>query len=574
MFCSSVSFDTVDSPLTTRCRAAQAKTGTGKTLGFLLPVIQRILQDPTLERRRGRWNSDSSDIRAVIISPTRELAEQIAVEANRVVENTGIIVQTAVGGTQKREGLRRIQRQGCHILVGTPGRLIDLFSDSTTGISAPKLSAFVLDEADRLLDDGFAPDIAQLERFLPDRRNLDRQTLMFSATMPPQVMKMVQNTMKPDFIFLRTVDPNETPTHLSVPQKLVFLDGLENQMPAVLELVKKYVEKYNADPENVRPFKAIIYFNTTAEVATAMACYKSIVSGRERSQTVPRLLYTEMHSRLSQGQRTGNSNFFRHCTSGLLFSSDVTARGMDFPNVTHVIQCGIPRDRETYVHRLGRTARANKTGEGWLIIPEDEIYGLRGKLRDLPLQEDAKTLQTASSIMAKPDRAEPQVAELFSEVQRGFQSVPKSDKYATYRAYIGAYGHVGKKELIKMINRVATHAWGMEEPPALNRTLASKIGLANVPGVRIGVDNDLEENNSFGGGNGGGKFRGNFGGDRFGDRGGSRFNDRFADRGRDNRRFGGDRSGGNRFGGDRSGGRRFSRSDGRENFPRRRRDPF
>lgn len=546
------------------CSAAQAKTGTGKTLGFLLPVIQRILQDPSLETRRGRWNSDASDIRAIIISPTRELAEQIAAEANKVVKDTGVVVQTAVGGTQKREGLRRIQRQGCHILVGTPGRLIDLLSDSANGISAPKLSAFVLDEADRLLDDGFAPDVARIQSFLPDRRELDRQTLMFSATMPAEVMKMVKTTMKPDFIFLRTVDPNETPTHLKVPQKMVVLDGLENQMPAVLELVKQSVDKHLADPENARPFKAIVYYNTTAEVALAMSCYSFIIDNPANSETVPRLFYTEMHSRLSQGQRTRNSELFRNCKSGILFSSDVTARGMDFPNVTHVIQCGIPRDRETYIHRLGRTARANKSGEGWLIIPEDEIYGFQTKLRKLPLKEDTDSLPSATSSMTKPELADPQVAELFSAVQEAFKATPRSDKHSAYRAYIGAYGHVGKKELIKMINRVALNAWCMEEPPAISSLLASKIGLARVPGVNIGVNNHLDEEDraksSSGGGGGSGKFRGNFdekrgrsndrfGGDRFGGRGGFGGGDRA--RGGFG---GGDRARGG-FGGDRFGGR-------------------
>src|SRR5436190_15115508 len=133
--------------------------------------MQKILKDRTLETRSrfGRTRSNAADIRALIISPTRELAEQIAVEAQKVAQKTGVIVQTAVGGTRKREGLLRIQREGCHILVGTPGRLIDIFSDPTSGVGAPKLNALVLDEADRLLDIGFAPDIEQLQSYLPDR---------------------------------------------------------------------------------------------------------------------------------------------------------------------------------------------------------------------------------------------------------------------------------------------------------------------------------------------------------------------------------------------------------------------
>jgi ATP-dependent RNA helicase MSS116 len=114
---------------------AQARTGTGKTLAFLMPIVQRILRDPNLERRSNGYDRRASagDIRAVIISPTRELAEQIAVEAKKIVHNTAVKVQTAVGGTQKSMHLRLMQREGCHILVGTPGRIQDLLSDQYSG---------------------------------------------------------------------------------------------------------------------------------------------------------------------------------------------------------------------------------------------------------------------------------------------------------------------------------------------------------------------------------------------------------------------------------------------------------
>lgn len=150
---------------------AQAKTGTGKTVAFLLPVLQNIINvDPDLAKSvRGRRGprSTADDIRALIISPTRELAEQIADEAKKLVSGTGIIVQTAVGGTQKSMGLRAIQREGCHILVGTPGRLKDILSDPYTRVEAPDLSALVFDEADRLLDQGFWPEIQEIMRLLP-----------------------------------------------------------------------------------------------------------------------------------------------------------------------------------------------------------------------------------------------------------------------------------------------------------------------------------------------------------------------------------------------------------------------
>ncbi|KAI5289971.1 hypothetical protein KEM52_000613 [Ascosphaera acerosa] len=491
---------------------AQAKTGTGKTLGFLLPVIQNMLKDPSLETRRGLWSADHSDIRAIIISPTRELAEQIAVEARRVVRKTGIVVQTAVGGNQKREALQKMQREGCHVLIGTPGRLIDIFSDPRSGVSAPKLQCLVLDEADRLLDDGFAPDIAELQRHFPARADCDRQTLMFSATVPREVTRMVRRTMKPDFKFVKTVDENEQPTHLSVPQKLVFLRGLENELPALLELFSRGIAEHKADPAAHPPFKPIVYFNSTAEVRLAMEAYKNIVDAAfrqsPRPEHIPRLDCTEMHSRLSQAARTRNSTYFRNSQSCVLFSSDVTARGMDFPNVTHVIQVGVPRDRETYIHRLGRTARANRKGEGWLLVHDVEVNDLRSKLRGLPLTEDSAALATSEMHVASPPAsADAATTSLLEMTRAAYGLVPLADKYDAFRAYFGVYGNANKRRLVEMVNDLATDGWGLPEPLPVSPTLALKMGLRNVPGVKIGeIDIPREEprRGFAGGGRGGG----------------------------------------------------------------------
>ncbi|EGC43599.1 ATP-dependent RNA helicase MSS116 [Histoplasma capsulatum var. duboisii H88] len=466
---------------------AQAKTGTGKTLAFLLPVIQNILKDQHLAQRPrfSRNQTDASDIRAIIISPTRELAEQIAVEARKLVSNTSIIVQTAVGGTKKREGLMRIQRDGCHILVGTPGRLIDIFSDPNSGVAAPKLSALVLDEADRLLDIGFAPDIQELQTYLPHRRDVDRQTLMFSATVPREVMSMVRQTMKRDFAFVKTVQEDEIPTHLTVPQKAVFLRGMENQLPAIFELAKQGIEKHRSDPANNMPFKAIVYFNSTAEVTLAKQAFAAMRSSASSfSHPLPDTQSYEMHSRLTQDQRTRFSNMFRSSKSAILFSSDVTARGMDFPDVTHVIQIGIPRDRETYIHRLGRTARANKKGEGWLFTLDLDSGNLRRALRDLPIQVDDSSLLTAAADMTTDIGHPPWVSDIFSQVKSGFKTVSIKDKSAAYAAYLGVMSHIRDKfEVVRIINQLSTHGWGLREPPAFSATTAYKLGYKGVPGL-------------------------------------------------------------------------------------------
>jgi ATP-dependent RNA helicase MSS116, mitochondrial len=467
--------------------------------------MQNILQDPSLINRPsyGRTRSNPANIRAIIISPTRELAEQIAVEAQKLASSTRVIVQTAVGGTQKREGLRRIQQQGCHVLVGTPGRLKDVLSDPTSGVEAPKLSMLVLDEADRLLDEGFAPDIMEIQSYFPDPLKVDRQTLMFSATVPREVMKMVRQTMKPNFKFVKTVSDNEVPTHLSVPQKAVFLHGFENALPAVLELVKNYIAKAKEDP-SLRPFRGIVYFNATAQVTLAYEAFQELSRDLNdyRGGHPSRMSIYQIHSRLSQAARTRSSDRFRKTGSAILFSSDVTARGMDFPDVTHIIQVGSPRERVSYIHRLGRTARANKTGEGWIFLHKGEYRDFQDKVGDLPILEDASSLQTASVDMSVENQQLPaSTAETLSQIAAAMKLVPYTTKVEAYRASIGVLLGVflRKKDLIRALNELAVFGYCMPEPPVLNADVARRMNIDLVPGVNVtsgrNPDTDLTPDN-------------------------------------------------------------------------------
>lgn len=490
----------------------------------------------------------------------------------------------------KSAGLRAIQREGCHILVGTPGRLKDIFSDKYSGVEAPGLDALVFDEADRLLDQGFWPEIQEIMDLLPRPEEKTRQTLMFSATVPNEVQRLVSQTLRPGFDFVKTVRDDEEPTHARVPQHLVTVNGLENTVPAIVELCKNAIAE--AQQPDARPFKAIIYFNSTAEVTLASAALTalpvdedSIVPqqrSRSFSRDVPSALYParifEIHSRLSQAQRTRASDNFRKCSSGILVSSDVTARGMDFPNVTHVIQVGMPRDRETYIHRIGRTARAGKEGQGWLISPMIEAQELPRKLNNLPLQKDT-TLATASVDMTREADVPRSAATVLSQVAEAYKRVPMQTKADAYRGYIGTYGYIRKNALVKAINNLSRYAWGMATPPEISSKLASRVGLSQVPGMNIDGritegnladvdDRPLRSNDArFGygrsrsraysndrndGGRGGfGGGRGGFGGDRGGDRRGGSYGggDRAGSFGRGG--FGGDRAG---FGGERRGG--------------------
>ena len=569
---------------------AQAKTGTGKTLAFLLPVLQNIISiDPALAERaasRRHKRTTADDIRALIISPTRELAEQIAAEASKLVQNTSLIVQTAVGGTQKSAGLRAIQQQGCHILVGTPGRLKDILSDPYTRVEAPDLSALVFDEADRLLDQGFWAEIQEIMRLLPTAAEKDRQTMMFSATIPKEVVSLVRSTLKPGFQFVKCVQDNEDPTHPNVVQKIVRLNGFENSLPALLELTSKCIEE--SQQPGGKPFKAIVYFNGTAEVTMAASALHRLQKPGGQTQDAfgsiggsnhpfPDTKILDIHSKLSQGQRTRSADDFRKAKSAILLSSDVTARGMDFPNVTHVIQMGLPPTREQYIHRVGRTARAGKEGQGWLILNPLEAQEARHRLRDLPIRADT-SLEIAAMDMTKEAQVPAKSGQLLSMYQNALRKVSDLEKGDVYRAQLGIHQWLqNKSALVQGMNNLARFGWGMQAPPPISPMLAQRLGIGRVPGVNIGHqerpgrepgmdygrpprrDGGYGGRDSSRGGHGG---RDSYGGDRGGYGGGGR--DAFGDRGGERGGYGGGRGGGGRYsgGGDRYGGRSDSYGGG------------
>jgi ATP-dependent RNA helicase MSS116 len=474
------------------------------------------------------------------VSPTRELAEQIGEEARKICHNTNLIVQTAVGGTQKNMMLRQTQREGCHILVGTPGRLKDILSDPYSGVKAPKLDAFVLDEADRLLDAGFWPEIEEMQRYLPDPRVKDRQTMMFSATIPREIIQIVRETLKRGYQFVKCIRDDEAPTIDRVPQKVVQVNAFENALPALFELCQREVQKAEADGS--RPFKAIVFFPSTAEVTLGAAVFQGLGAAAARHPLHPARAI-EIHSKLTQQHRTRAAETFKRAHSAILFSSDVTARGMDFPNVTHVIQMGLPQSRDTYIHRIGRTGRAGKEGEAWMIINKLEVNEARDRLRNLPIEPD-NSLETAKVDMSAPAQLPTNVASILQQIGESYKNVDHGDKVRAYMSLLGIYQWLGRKQLLlDAMNRLARFGWGMERPPKVSPGLAARLGLSRLEGINIGSEDTGPSKGGFGGDRGGfggdrggfGGGRGGFGGDR-GDRGG----------------FGGGRGGGGGYG---SGGR-------------------
>ncbi len=364
--------------------------------------------------RRVRARSD--DIRAIIISPTRELAEQIAQEARKLCQGTGIKVQIAVGGTQKSAMLRQTRLDGCHLLVATPGRLNDLLRDERSGIDAPKLSSLVLDEADRMLDVGFERELGEIVQFLPPRDEVPRQTLLFSATIPKNVVSLARTYVDgQNFEFVQTVKGDETPTHEKIPQFILPAKGYANLYPSLVELLRREAQQSKEDSETM-PLKAIIFFPTTAMVEMTSVLFSRL---RRQNPWLPPIGH--IHSKLTQAKRTFAADSFRRARSGILFSSDVTARGMDFPDVSHVIQMCLPPDREQYIHRIGRTGRAGKGGQGWLIVPEGDMAVARRTLPGLPIQR-AQGLECADFNAESDPESHPQD---MAQVNQALQSLPK-----------------------------------------------------------------------------------------------------------------------------------------------------
>jgi len=477
---------------------AQAKTGTGKTLAFLVPVIQRIIEaQPELERP-SRKRATADDIRAIVISPTRELAEQIGEEARKLARNTGVRVQTAVGGTQKNAMLRKTRAEGCHLLIATPGRLNDLLSDPTSGIAAPRLAALVLDEADRMLEVGFKAELESIVSLLPDRNTVPRQTLLYSATLPKNVVNIARTYINPaNFEFVQTVRPDDTPTHERVPQFIVPCRGFENLPATLLELVRREL-KASYEDKTKMPLKTIVFLPTTASVVCYASMFRRIAY---QDKDLPPIY--DIHSKLSQFERSRNSDNFKRAQSAILFSSDVTARGMDFPNVSHVIQVHLPSNRDQYIHRIGRTGRAGKEGQAWLLVSDIEIPAARDMLPGLPIK---RFTELSGAVVDVKKAEESELPKEFVDITNAAQKLPYEIISETYRSFLGgALGDTDRQDVVNEINSMAKHTFGLEEPPAISPRL-----LANLPrgikGLRLADANEGRFRNSIG--NRGGRFGG------------------------------------------------------------------
>ncbi|KAK3161301.1 hypothetical protein QOZ80_1BG0075390 [Eleusine coracana subsp. coracana] len=419
---------------------AKAKTGTGKTVAFLLPAIELLSALPC-----------SPSINLLVMCPTRELANQVAVEARKLLKyHRSLGVQVVIGGTRLPQEQRSMQANPCQILIATPGRLKDHL-ENTPGFSTriKGVKVLVLDEADRLLDMGFRRDIEKIISFIPK----ERQTLLFSATVPEEVRQMSHVAMKRDHVFINTVQEGDEETHSQVNQTYM-VSSLDQHFSIVYNVLKKHVAE---DAE----YKVIV-FCTTAMVTRLVAEILSQL----------KLNIREIHSRKTQSARTRVSDEFRKSKGLILVSSDVSARGVDYPDVTLVIQVGLPADREQYIHRLGRTGRKGKVGQGLLLLAPWEIHFL-SSIKDLSIS-GAATPSVDSNIQAA--------------VKEAIRNVEMKTKESAYQAWLGYYNSnktIGrdKARLVRLAEEFS-QSMGLSVPPAIPKLILRKMGLSNVPGLR------------------------------------------------------------------------------------------
>jgi superfamily II DNA/RNA helicase len=303
-----------------------AQTGTGKTAAFGIPLIARLLKLPNKT--------------ALVLAPTRELATQISEVLGKLASgNPDLKASLIIGGTSMQPQMRALGKKP-RILIATPGRLVDHLRRGTVSLSSTEI--LVLDEADRMLDMGFAPQLTEILRFLPK----GRQTLMFSATYPDDIQKLASKYLK-------------DPVRVTIGAVSKPVQKVEQ---AVVETIGSKKNEVLLDELNAREGSVLIFTRTksrTDRVARHLAEYGHRV--------------TRIHGDRSQGQRKLAINGFRTGEYRILVATDIAARGLDISHIAHVINYDLPQVPEDYIHRIGRTARAGARGNALaLLTPEDK----------------------------------------------------------------------------------------------------------------------------------------------------------------------------------------------------------
>ena len=353
--------ETIPLMLSGRDLLAQAATGTGKTAAFALPILQRLLDEPADKRRT----------RALVLVPTRELAMQVAEAVHKYGRGSGLSVVPVYGGASMQQQIRALDR-GADVVIATPGRALDHLRRKTLSLDA--LLVLVLDEADEMLDMGFAEDLEAILEATPAAR----QTTLFSATLPARILSIAQK-------------------HLKKPQRVTIAreKTAAGKLPRVRQIayIVRRAQKAEAlgrvlDMEN--PQSAIVFCRTRLEVD---ALVETLNAHGYRAEA--------LHGGMQQRQRDVVMNRFRAAKTDLLIATDVAARGLDIVHLSHVVNYDLPAAAEAYIHRIGRTGRAGREGTA-ITLAEPREHRLLRTIEQLTKQKiEVATVPTVADLRAR-----------------------------------------------------------------------------------------------------------------------------------------------------------------------------
>jgi ATP-dependent RNA helicase RhlE len=337
---------------------ACAQTGTGKTAAFTIPVVERILAQ------------EAGKTRCLVIVPTRELAMQIDQAVEGLAYFTGVYSIAVFGGNQPRkwEQQKKALEGGIDIIIATPGRFKMQYQLGFMDLSGVQM--VVLDEADKMLDMGFYEDIVEIIKNVPK----ERQTLMFSATMPPKIRKLAKDIMSPE--------PAEVTLELSKPAEGVTLEAYCVYDSQKMDLLDHLIKQ--------KDIESMIIF------ASSKASVDKITARLKRKGIDARAI----HSDRDQKERMASLTAFKNKQFPIVVATDVLARGIDIDSLSHVLNYDVPTDAEDYVHRIGRTARANTTGEAITFINPDDMYRF-GKIEEL-IEREVPKVETPDELGDTP----------------------------------------------------------------------------------------------------------------------------------------------------------------------------
>ena len=394
----------------------QAKTGTGKTLGFGIPLLSRIETD----------NQTSSGPQALVIVPTRELAIQVAADLTLASAELGLRILSVYGGKAYEPQVQALQK-GVDVVVGTPGRLIDLLKQRHLDLS--NVRELVLDEADEMLDMGFLPDVELLVSKLPSKR----QTMLFSATMPGQIVALARRYMT-------------NPTHIRATDS--------TSEASVVDAIEAHVWRAH---QMDKPELVARVLQATGRGLTMIFCRtKRTASSLTEDLTQRGFAVASVHGDLGQGAREQALRAFRSGKVDILVATDVAARGIDVADVTHVINYECPEDEKTYVHRIGRTGRAGNSGVAITLIDWQDLtrWQIINKALGLAFHDPIETYSSSDHVYIG-----------LGIPREVTGTLPKSDRT---RAGLSAEtlessGDTGKR-------RSAPKSTGKKTPPAKQRT--------------------------------------------------------------------------------------------------------